>query len=151
MQDVGKKGGLFKSPFKRKGHVKNAFTYNKHSDESETSSLESFSIEDRKEKKEGKKDNKKKENISDRSNESSFKGNYDEGRLSPFGRNVDTTQLMNDIQHSLAGGINKCPSIHSGDFTHLYPTVEGEVSHFPTDFIQHMIDDAMEENRWDHF
>lgn len=147
MQDGGKKGGLFKSPFKRKGHVKNAFTYNKHSDESETSSLESFSIEDRKEKKESKKENKKKENNSDRSNESSFKRNYDGGRLSPYGRNIDTTHLMNDIQHSLASGINKSPCIHSGDFTHFYPTVEGEGSHFPTDFIQHMIDDALEENR----
>jgi len=136
----------FKSPFKKKTHIKQAFNYNKHSDESETSSIESFSLDD---KRRGIKDRS-----SDRSNDSGNKV-MEPGRLSPYGRQVDPQQLMNDIQHSLAVEANKSPSIHSGDFIHVYPNSEGgsngfvNQTQFQVDFIQKMIDDAMEDNRTD--
>ena len=155
----GKKGGIlgFKSPFKKK------VAYNKHSDESETSSIDSFSFED---KKRGKKDRS-----SDRSNDSgshnldnlSAKLSNGSGRISPFNRQIDTNQLLTDIHNTLAvninsDGSNKSPSIHSGDVANVYPldvsqygATNGSLPHVQIEFIQKMIEDSMEESRLVHY
>eukprot|EP00111_Clytia_hemisphaerica_P012931 TCONS_00037976-protein len=185
--------GGFKSPFK-KGKKNNS--YNKHSDESETSSIDSLSLEDRNLR--GKKDR-----LSNRSNESTGYVSSSKNNMggTPMGsrnapppplqynldRPIDTDQLMTDIQNSLAaqshpgggatgGMMSKSPSIHSGEFRNMSgpntaSIVNGEIfqygeipmdtqpigpggatgpgrpSQIQVDFIQRMIDEAMEDNR----
>lgn len=157
LKDDGKKSGLlgFKSPFKKKTHV----NYNKHSDESETSSIDSFNMDDKSNTlgaRRGKKDR-----LSDRSNDSggrpqeNVKLSNGSGRLSPHGRQIDTNQLLADIQHSLGTqGENRSPSLHSvdsagnhGDMFHYGGASNGQPVQFQVDFIHRMIDEAMEENR----
>lgn len=170
----GKKGGgplKFKSPFKK--NKKNA--YNKHSDESETSSIDSLNLEDKLNVR-GKKDR-----LSDRSNDSGG-GNKTElprkisngpGGYIPANRQIDTNQLMTDIQLSLANqgndvnSITPSTSMQSGEFVHIQKPNSaagsvgsgGEVFQYDAhvseqrppqiqiDFIQKLIDEAMEENR----
>jgi len=179
--------GGFKSPFKK---GKKNQQYNKHSDESETSSIDSISLEDRERtgNLRGKKDR-----LSDRSNDSTgyitrktSNGLNSGGQTAGLGpplpysldRPIDTNQLMTDIQNSLAvqnsNDIKKSPSLNSGEFSahlssnpHTASIVNGEIFQYgggsdassvgmtttsrppqiQVDFIQKMIDEAMEENR----
>lgn len=160
----GKKsgGGLlgFKSPFKKsKKH-----NYNKHSDESETSSIDSLSLEDRASYLRGKKDRSSgRSSDSLGTNLSRKTSNSSNVIMHNINEPIDTDQLMLDIQNSLAtqstGELSKSPSMRSGDFATVSP---GKAMHtdiyqdervmapsqIQVDFIQKMIDEAAEETRF---
>ncbi|XP_047122734.1 protein NEDD1 isoform X1 [Hydra vulgaris] len=127
--DSGKRGILgFKSPFKKK-HVK-------HSDESETSSIESFD-QNGKSPMAGRRD--KNEQKSDRSIDSftSLKISNASEQLYNVTK-IDTNQFASDIQHSLAMQITS-PN-HPAEVNDYH-------SSFQIELIKSMIDDAMEESR----
>lgn len=128
--DSGKRGILgFKSPFKKK-HVK-------HSDESETSSIESFD-QNSKSPMAGRRD--KNEQKSDRSIDSftSVKISNASEQLYNVTK-IDSNQFATDIQHSLAMQATS-PGNHTAEVNDYH-------SSFQIELIKSMIDDAMEESR----
>ena len=143
----GRKGGIlpFKSPFRKKNT-----DFNKRSDESETSSIESLSIEDKMYMR------GKKSHASNRSNDSDTKSigskvSEISGSVSPTSKHiVDHNQVTNNIHNTLGGSadVNGSPGINTADENCQLSQYEGtHTEKFQVDFVQKMIDESMEENR----
>ena len=140
----GKKGGILPLKLFRKKN-----TDSKRSDESETSSIESLSIEDKMYMR------GKRSHASNRSNESDTKSVHSNvtafsETTSPSNKHIlDRTQVINDTQHTLgiSADAKSSPTIINMDEVNTQLIRCDETDNFQVDFVQKMIDEAMEENR----